>query len=110
MYPQIVHINLEPSFGNHVGKDMVHECLEGRRGITEAKEHDSGFVETEGSDECCLPLIFLLNVNVVIAPTNIKLSEQSRVLHVIDQLRDEGERISVANSMGVEILIVLAWS
>ena len=90
MYPQIVHINLEPSFGNHVSKDMVHERLKGRRGITEAKEHDGGFEETERGDECCLPLIFLPNANVLIAPSNIKLSEQSRVLHVVDQLRNEG--------------------
>ena len=110
MYPQIVHINLEPSFSDHVGKDMIHEHLKGRRGITEAKEHDGGFEETERGDECCLPLIFLLNANVVIAPSNIKFSEQSRVLHVIDQLRDEGERIPVADSVGVEISIILAWS
>ena len=108
MYPQIVHINLEPSFGDHVGKDMIHERLKGWRGITEAKEHDGGFEETERGGEHCLPLIFLPNTNVVITPLNIKLSEQSRVLHVVDQLRDEGERIPIANSVGVEISIVLA--
>ena len=110
MYPQIVHINLEPSLGNHVGKDMIHERLKGRRGITEAEEHDCGFKETERGDERCLPLIFLPDANVVVAPLNIKLSEQSRVLHIVDQLRDEGERIPVANSVGVEISIVLARS
>ena len=73
-------------------------------------EHHGRFIESKRGDECCLPLIFFPNSNVVIAPTNIKLSEQSGVFHVVDQLRDEGKRISIANSVGVEILIVLARS
>ena len=108
MYPQIVHIDLEPLFSDHVSKDMIHERLKGRRGITETKEHYGGFEETERGDECCFPLVFLLDANVVIAPSNIKFGEQCRVFHVIDQLRDEGERIAVANSVGVKISIVLA--
>ena len=109
MYSQVVHINLEPSLGNHIGKNMIHERLKGRRGVAEPKEHHSGFKETERSDEHCFPLVFLPDANIVITPANIKLGEQCRVLHVIDQLRDEWERIPVANCVGVEILIVLAW-
>ena len=66
MYPQVVHVDLEPSLGDHVGEDVVHECLEGRRGIAEAKEHHGGFVESKRGDECCLPLVFLPDVNVVV--------------------------------------------
>ena len=99
MYPQVVHIDLEPSFGNHIGKNMIHECLKSRRGVAEPKEHYSWFKEAKRSDECHFPLVFLPNANVVIAPSNIKLGEQCRVLHIIDQLRDEGERISVVNSV-----------
>ena len=84
VYPQVVHINFEPSLSDHVSKDMIHEHLKGQRGITEAKEHDSGFEETERGDKCCFPLIFLLDANVVIAPSNIKLGEQCRVFHIID--------------------------
>ena len=84
MYPQIVHVDLEPSLSDHVGKDMIHEHLKGQRGITEAKEHDGGFEETERGDKCCFPLIFLPDANVVIATSNIKLGEQCRVFHIID--------------------------
>ena len=84
MYPQVVHIDLEPSFGDHVSEDVIHERLKGRRGIAEAKEHHSGFIESERGDERCLPLVFLSNTNVVIAPSDIKLGEQSRVFHIID--------------------------
>ena len=110
MYPQVVHIHLEPSLGDHVCEDMIHECLKSQRSITEAKEHYSGFKEAERSDECCFPLVFLLNANVVITPLNIKLGEQCGVLHIVDQLWDEGERIPVVNGVGIEISIILAWS
>ena len=110
MDPQVIHIDFEPTFGDHVSKDMIHECLKSQRSIAEAKEHYSGFEKTERSDEHRFPLVFPSDVNVVIAPLNIKLGEQRRVLHIIDQLRDEGERISIADGVGVEILIVLAWS
>ena len=110
MYPQVVHVNLEPLFGDHVGENMVHECLKSRRGIAEPKEHYSRFKEAKQSDERSFPLVFLPDVNVVISPSNIKLGEQCRVFHIINQLRDEGERIPVANGVGVEIAIILAWS
>ena len=29
MNTQIVHVNLEPTFSDHISKDVVHECLEG---------------------------------------------------------------------------------
>ena len=110
MYPQVVHIDLEPSLGDHVRKDMIHECLKSRRSVAEAKEHDSGFKKAERSDECRFPLVFLLNANVDITPSNIKFREQCGVLHIIDQLWDEGERISSANGVGIEISIILARS
>ena len=63
---------------------MVHEGLEHRRSIAEAKKHDCGFIEAEGSDECSLPLILLLDANVVVSPSDVKLHEKSGILHVID--------------------------
>ena len=110
MYSQVIHIDLEPSFSNHIGKNMIHERLKSRRSVTEPREHYSRFKEAERGDERRFPLVFLPDANVVIAPSNIKLGEQCRVLHIVDQLRDEGERISVANGVGVEISIVLTRS
>ena len=85
MYPQVVHIDLEPSLGNHVSKDMIHKHLKSWRSVTEAKEHYGGFKEAKRSDECHFPLVFLPNANVVITPLNIKLCEQRGVLHIVDQ-------------------------
>ena len=110
MYPQVVHIDLKPTFGNHISKNMIHKCLKSRRGVAEPKEHYSWFKEAERSDEHRFPLVFLPNANVVITPSNIKLGEQSGVLHIIDQLWNEGERIPIVNGVGIEISIILAWS
>ena len=110
VYPQVVHIDLEPSFGDHIGENVVHERLESGRGVAEPKKHYGGFKETKRGDECHFPLIFLSDADIVITPSNIEFGEQCGVLHVIDQLRDEGERISVANSVGVEISIILTRS
>ena len=108
MYPQVVHVDLEPSLGDHVSKDMIHERLKSQRSITEAKEHYGRFKEAKRSDECRFPLVFLPNGNVVITPSNIELHEQCGVLHIVDQFWDEGERIPIANGVGIEISIILA--
>ena len=84
MYPQVVHVDFEPTFGDHVSEDVVHERLKHRRGIAKAKEHHGGFIESERGNECCLPLVFFPDTNVVIAPLDIELGEQHRVFHIID--------------------------
>ena len=63
---------------------MVHEGLECQRSIAETEKHDCGFIETEGSNECGLPLIFFINANVVISPSDIELGEVGGVFHVIN--------------------------
>ena len=69
---------------------MVHECLKHGWCIAEAKEHYGGFKESEGGDECCLPLICLLDMNVIVSPLDVELGEESGILHVIYEFRDEG--------------------
>ena len=84
MDAQIIHVNLKPFLSDHVGEDMVHECLEHQRSIAETEKHDCGFIEAEGSDECGLPLIFFSNADVVISPPDVKFGEESGVFHIID--------------------------
>ena len=84
MDAQIVHIDLEPFLRDHVGKDMVHEGLEHQRSIAEAEKHNGGFIKTKGSNECSLPLIFFVNVSIVITPSDVKFGEEGGVFHIID--------------------------
>ena len=40
---EIIHIDDEPSFGDHVTEGVVHESLKHGGGIGKSKEHNSGF-------------------------------------------------------------------
>ena len=38
---KVIHIDDEPSFGNHVSEGVIHKSLESGRGIAKSKEHGS---------------------------------------------------------------------
>ena len=104
---KVVHVDLQSFFPEHVGKDMVHECLECGGCITESEEHDGGFEESHGSDESSFPLVFL-NTDIVVSPANVKLGEQSQFLHIIHEFQNEREWIGILDSMRVQVSVVLA--
>ena len=86
--------DLKPLLQKNICEDVVHESLEGGGSIAEPKEHDGGFKESHGGDKSGLPLILLSDANVVISPTNVEFDEQGRFFHVIDEFRDQGERMA----------------
>ena len=104
----VFHVDLKPLLQKHICEDVVHESLEGGGGVTEPKEHDSGFKESHGGDESSFPLIFFSDANVVIPPTNVKFSEQGGFFHVVDEFRDQGERIGISDGVGVQVAVILA--
>jgi hypothetical protein len=87
---EVIDIDLEPTFRDHVGENAVHERLEGGRTVAKPKEHYSWFEKTERRDECALPLIFFLDSNVVVSPPYVKFGEQGRILHVVNEFWDKG--------------------
>ena len=72
---KIVHVNDKPSFCNHVPEGIVHESLECRGGVGKSKEHYCWFEEALVRDEGGLPLVAILDVDVVITPVDIKFGE-----------------------------------
>ena len=48
---KVVHVNDEPSFGDHVTEGIIHETLECGRGVGEAEQHECGFKEPLVGDE-----------------------------------------------------------
>ena len=87
---------------------MVHERLESGWSITEPKEHDGRFKESKRSDECSFPLVFFVNTNVVESPSDIKLGEYHQVLHVVNQFGNKRQGVGIADSMGIQVPIILA--
>ena len=108
VHHEVIHVDDEPSFGEVVCKDMVHECLEGRWRIALAEEHHHRFIEPIKSSESGLPLIGLLNLNVVIFPPNVQFGEVLGVFQSIDEVGDTREGVSIFDGMGVDVVIVLA--
>jgi len=68
------------SFSDFFSEDLVHHCLECGRQVGEAKEHDPWFEETTICFESGLPLIPWENVDIVVAPPNVKLCEDGCIL------------------------------
>ena len=104
----VIHVDLKPLLWKHICEDMVHESLEGGGSIAESKEHNGGFKESHGGDESSFPLIFLLDANVVISPTNVEFGEQGGFLHVVDEFGDQGERVGISDGVGVQVAVILA--
>ena len=108
MATDVIHINFQPFFCHHVSKDMVHKGLECRWCIAKPKEHHCWFKESKGSDKGGFPLVFFMNVDVVIAPPDVEFCEEGGILHVIDEFWDKRQRVHILNGVGIEILVVLA--
>ena len=72
---EIIHIDDEPSFSNHIAKGVVHETLEGSGGIGESKEHHGWFKESLVGNEGGFPLVSVFDPYIVVSPPNIEFGE-----------------------------------
>ena len=106
MHHEVIHIDNEPTFHEVISEDMVHEHLKGRRRVALAKEHN--FVKPIRSSESSLPLVSLLNPNIVIPLPDIKFGEVPRVFESVDKVRDTRKRVSILDCMRIHISVVLA--
>ena len=104
---EVVHINDEPSFGNHVTERVVHEVLERGRGIGKPEEHYRWFEEAFMCDESGLPLVTVLDADIVVPPADVKFSKQFGIFEFVDEVGDEGEWIGVAGGMFVQVSVIL---
>ena len=86
---------------------MIHKRLKGRWAVAETKEHDGRLEESERGDKCSLPLVLFANADIVKSPSDVELSKYRGVFHVINQFWDKGQGVCVANSVGVQVSVVL---
>ena len=59
-------------------------------------------------DEGCLPLMAVLDSYIVVSPVNVKLGEDFGISQLIYEVGDEGKGVGIANSVFVDVMIVLA--
>ena len=70
--------------------------------VCETEEHYQRFEQPSVGPKGTLPLIALMNANIVVPPVNIQLGEVFGSAKLIDELRDEGYVVA--------ILMVIAFS
>jgi hypothetical protein len=87
---EIIDINLEPTFRDHVGENAVHKRLKGGGTVAKSEEHYGRFEKAKRHDKCALLLIFFLDSNIVVSPPHVKLGEQGGILHVVNEFGDKG--------------------
>ena len=107
---EIIHVNDEPSFCNHVVKGVIHEVLESGRGIGETKEHHGWFKESLMCDQGSFPLMPIFDSDIIVSPSNIKLGEDFCPLEFIDKVGNKGKRVCITDSVFINVAIVLAGS
>ena len=61
-------------------------------------------------NEGCLPLISILDANVVVSPLDVKLGEDLGIFYLVDEVLDQWEGVGILDSVGVDVSIVLAGS
>jgi len=78
------------ALSNLISEDLVHHCLEGRRRIRQAEEHNLRFEETAIHLESRLPLVSWSYLDVVVAPAYVELCENSGVLQFVYKVGNQG--------------------
>ena len=104
---KVVHINDKPSFGDHVTERVVHESLEHGGGVGKPEEHYRWFEEAFMCNESGLPLVTVLDVDVVVPPADVKLSKQFGIFEFVDEVGNEGKWIGVAGGMFIQVSVIL---
>src|SRR6267378_5169148 len=94
----VVNIDDDASCPEDRVEQVVHDSLEGSRGIAEAKVHDLRDETAERGEECGMESVLWRNTNVVESPTNVKFGEDHGRGEAHDQLVDERERVVVRDS------------
>ena len=64
--------------------------------------------KSQRGDKGGFPLVFFTNTDVVISPPDVEFCEEGGILHVVDEFRDEQQRVRVPDGVGIKISVVLA--
>ena len=105
---EVVHVDNKLSLNDHVSEGVVHKLLEYGGGVAETEEHDSGFEKSLVDDEGSLPLVAVLDLNIVVLPVNIELGKVVNIFQLVHKVGDEREEVGIMGGMFIEVVIVLA--
>ena len=87
-------------------EDVIHHMLERSRSVSQAEGHHGRFEVSFPGPERGLPLVALLDPDVVVAPPEVQGGEYPGLLESVHQLHREGERVPVLYRDLVEFPVV----
>ena len=85
----VIHIYQDLLRSDQILEDMVHHGLESHRTICQTKKHNKGFKKTTIHTECSFPFIPLLDSDIIVSPSNIKLREYFCILQSMHNIIDQ---------------------
>jgi len=103
----IVQVHYDNAFCYDGSEDVVHHSLEGSRAVGHSEKHYEGFKEATVGAEGRFSFISGLDAYIIETPVDIQFCEVPSPAELGDELGDEGERISVLDSYGVQCTVVL---
>ena len=105
---EVIHVDDEPSFCDHVMEGIIHEALEGSRGISQTKKHHGWFKESFVDDKSSFPLMSVFDSDIVVFPADVKLGEHFHSLKFINEVGNKWKGVHIMNGVFVNIAVVLA--
>ena len=75
MDEDVVHVADEFPMADEISEDVIHHGLECCRGVTQAKEHYSGFVQPAVGGEGSFPFITLFDPYIIETPVEVQSGE-----------------------------------
>jgi len=103
----IVHVDRSLATVNEFHELIINHCLESGWGIGEAKEHDGWFEQPVTSFKGGLPFVAFFNADIVIPPSDVEFGKPPFTRNAVNELRYEGEGISVRDCPLVQLAVVL---
>src|SRR5882762_7360860 len=107
VYQDVVQVDYYYPFHNELVEDVVHHGLEGGWAVSQTEKHHEGFEEAAVGAESSFPLISFLHPDIIEPPPHVEFSEVLCSAQLLNEFRDEWERVLVFDRHGIERAVVL---
>ena len=81
--------------------------MEGGGGVSQSEEHYSWFEQSLQGFEGGFPFVALLDSDVVVSPSYVKLGKEGLSLELFQDCFDEGKWVIVTDRLFVQFLVIL---
>ena len=95
---------------DEIMEQMIHHGLEDSETVSHAIEHNCGFKDTAVSGKGSFPAVLFEDLKVVVTVVEVQLGEELGTLETVDEVRDKRKRVSIADCLGIDVVVVLDYT